>query len=328
MGKRGMSMIYIGKGRFRYILFLSTYNTIIVWVLCAWSSRLMRNPVISKIRVHFLLYAIEKCSRHIGIEQIRSLLEEFRICGIHRNRWMITKLHRHSLAPSRRSIGPHMRTHMHLQNFIGFDQEHFLSINSVSIGQPKKILITTTTSMIMPTLRFPLVENERLQTLQTNGRSPVCVLMCICNDDVELKFFLHTWHKCLVFTGDNRSSLWETDEAGDWRSCNGGIRKMSSSECSTASGNSAMSESLGDEVGWLTSRSHVICHNVTFQFDSWIIRKKKNLRIGLFVGGSSSLLSEIYGDLVSLGEILSLLLVSESYPFQAIRRRSSDALFE
>lgn len=147
--------------------------------------------MITKIRVNFLLYAIEKSGRHIGIEKVRSLFEELRITGIHWNGWMITKLHSHSFTPSRRSIGPHMRSHMHLQILFVFDQEHFLSINNnCSIRQATHSLKTT--SMIMPTLRFPLVENERLQTLQTNGRSPVCVLMCICNDDVELKFFLHT----------------------------------------------------------------------------------------------------------------------------------------
>lgn len=42
-----------------------------------------------------------------------------------------------------------------------------------------------------PTFKLPLVVKAFWQTLHTNGRSPVCVRMWICSDDVELKFFWH-----------------------------------------------------------------------------------------------------------------------------------------
>lgn len=52
--------------------------------------------------------------------------------------------------------------------------------------------------LLVSTLRFPLVVKAFPQTEHLKGLSPVCVRMWICRADPEEKFFLHTWHRCLL----------------------------------------------------------------------------------------------------------------------------------
>lgn len=48
------------------------------------------------------------------------------------------------------------------------------------------------------TFKLPLVVKAFWHTVQRNGLSPVWVRMCICSAELDEKFLLHTWHKCLL----------------------------------------------------------------------------------------------------------------------------------